>query len=421
MPTADPSAHAILSMLPTFSPAPTSGGTAEPPGDAPTPEPIVSAEPPAPSVHPSAEPSPLPPAGELDLDNLTWSIVTDPFDSSSNNYVRGLFTNSNGRVTAWGTYQNGSERGTAFWSTVGGQDWSEDLVTTPGSDIWFSDVTEAPPGYLGVADESGYATAWTSADGLTWTRASIDLEPTVESAYLSAVASGTGGHLFVGSAGGDDDSRLAGWFSPTGLEWTRIDIDMPNGWFVDVTRASHEGFVAVGVDHSSERQSAAIWRVSGDGKEWTKGRVQGRPGMEEMNYVIPLRDGYVGYGMYAPPGETTSCKGCYWSPDLWRAYTSTDGIDWTRHQITGSGSATPAFPWDGAITPWKDGLLAVGRDEGSSNRVWLSDDGVTWEAIGGSLGPSSTISYFDVVVSGDAIFAGGMSLNGGVVAIGRSP
>jgi hypothetical protein len=226
---------------------------------------------------------------------------------------------------------------------------------------------------------------------------------------------------------GDEQSRAAAWFSPTGQEWTRLEVDLQSGWFEDVAAAPDGGYVVVGIDISEGESKATAWRVSRDGLDWQQAEQSdaiGGQGEDHPYYVQSYAGGYGAFGLHADPGDTISCKGCYWDPELWRSYTSLDGINWNRNDIGGGAQLTPLFPWDGAVEPWADGLLAIGRATDRTRRVWLSGDGVDWTPVGERVvlaapsGDSADVS--DLLVADNYLVIGGFTGEGGFVMIGTS-
>ena len=423
------SAEPTLSASPALSGSPVPTASAAPstqpsPSEQPTPEPTPSAPIPTVSALPSEVPSATPLPGELQLDSLTWSTATDPFDGTSNDNVMGLFINPDSELVAWGSYQSGRdytlERGTAFYVTSDGATWDDNRLGAPGKWLRFSDVASGPGGFVAVADEGGIASAWRSEDGVDWTRSVLNPQPTLEFEYLMAVAAGSDGYLAVGSYGGEQ-GHLAGWFSATGAEWTLLETNLPQGWFEDVVASADGGFVAVGGDHSGNGAQAAVWRVSADGSDWKRGEITGPRGTEELNNVHSFAGGYLAFGMYAEPGDTIWCKGCSYDPDLWRVYTSPDGRSWNRDEIVGVPGATPALSWYGAVEPWGDGLLAVGHDREYTNRVWLSADGIAWEPVGDPVDNADEAGYYDLLITETYLAVGGSGGYGGLVSIGTSP
>ena len=118
---------------------------------------------------------------------------------------------------------------------------------------------------VGVGSTSGVtpggAVAWSSGDGMTWTRAPDS--PAFADAAMSGVAAGPGGFVAVGTtpAGG-----AAVWISPDGKAWNRVpDSPAFAGARMQSIAAAGPGYVAVGWGP----EDAAVW-TSADGMAWIR-------------------------------------------------------------------------------------------------------------------------------------------------------
>jgi hypothetical protein len=212
---------------------------------------------------------------------------------------------------------------------------------------------------------------WRTTDGLTWSRIPFSVEPAV----VGPLAAGPDGVIAFGSAQvvdeegfADDVWAGAAWTSPDGLGWTRLALD-PTVFgdgetaFMSPTDVTHgpAGFVAVGW----EGDAAFVW-VSSDGTAWE--RVgDGSPALADasMTAVIATPTGYVAAGPeWVLPGEPTPTQ----PPILW---TSSDGRSWERHQFEG-----PAIGALRALALVDGRVLAMGqRDEWTVGlaAAWLID------------------------------------------------
>ncbi len=376
----------------------------------------------------TAEPSTPSPEAALRLDRLTWRTFTEPF-SGPNHNVSGLFINGRSELVAWGYWQRNSpfETGTAFWTTNDGLAWREDLLRDPDDGLHVVDVAGGAAGFVAVGYGDMSSAAWWSRDGASWSPSTITPLPVTEEEAFKAVAAGPDGFLAVGVVG-EAASRAAAWFSPTGEAWTRVNVDLPRGAFEDVAVRPDGGFLVVGYDGSDGGLHGSASTVSSDGQNWvhaTDSSALSGDGSDVLSQVWSFAAGYMALGQHAAPGEDIYCKGCYWDPELWRTYTSSDGVDWRRNDPRDGTGLVPMPPWYGAVEPWEDGLIAVGRASDQTRRVWVSEDGVEWTPIGESVvltDPSgSSADVFDVLVSENYLVLGGLASEGGFVTIGTSP
>ncbi|HSQ36387.1 MAG TPA: hypothetical protein VLS92_00670, partial [Acidimicrobiia bacterium] len=141
-------------------------------------------------------------------------------------------------------------------------------------------VAVGGPGLVAVGyDYSGGdwdAVAWTSADGLAWSRVAHDesVFGGVDGQEMWSVAAGGPGLVAVGYDESDGDRDAAVWVSADGLAWSRVPHDETvfggtEEQEMAAVEASGSGFVAVGDDNSGGNWDAAVW-VSPDGLTWSR-------------------------------------------------------------------------------------------------------------------------------------------------------
>jgi len=123
----------------------------------------------------------------------------------------------------------------AVFTSPDGLDWRR--VTGDGPDFVdkvMTDVMSLGDGYVAVGGdffETGLMTAWTSPDGLAWTRSPHPPEQTdPDVAHMTARALTRAGGLIWASgidfdARRSDDGLAALWSSRDGVEWSRVDLD----------------------------------------------------------------------------------------------------------------------------------------------------------------------------------------------------
>ena len=197
------------------------------------------------------------------------------------------------------------ERHARFWTSRDGATW--DPVADDATAFADAEVTAITTsgdrfvavGVLGPAQHHTGALAWTSADGLAWTR--ID-DPAFEDAVASSIiVAPFGGLLAVGS---DIDRKAAlAWLSPDGEGWKRIVArdygDRRNLWMTDVA-AIGDRVIAVGTSQATQRASATSW-VSSDGVQWDQAHTAPILEQVELMAVSAGGPGAVGVGVFGGP------------------------------------------------------------------------------------------------------------------------
>lgn len=342
-------------------------------------------------------------AGPFDLTRLTWETITVPFSGELEQVVNGLFLGPLGETVAWGRDQewitsDWGEATTSFWVERADSDWSKTRIGELATDAHALDVADDGQTYVAVGYVGMTMTAWYSQDGATWTRAMVTPGRSMEVATFVAVAAGADGFLSVGQG------RLSAmaWFSRDGTEWTQIERDFPEGVFNDVVASPSEGFVVVGVDRSERDWDGVAWTVSSDGRDWQAADpadALAGPDDDDLHQVWAYERGYLALGehgderltcddgsaLIASAGPMVAHGPCWWHQP--HVYTSNDGHHWRRFAI--DQETLPGAPpslWEfSAIESWDDGLIAIGTGTDWKVRVWVSDDGAQWTAIGDPL------------------------------------
>jgi hypothetical protein len=193
-----------------------------------------------------------------------------------------------------------------------------------------------------------------SADPVVWSR--LDDPALGVPGAVGDVQSFSIGLVAVGSAQDETGrSSPAVWLQDEDGAWSRVGVATFDGLSGELRAvAEHSGrLVVVGTDNASS--VPAVW-FSDTGTEWTRvvSRAFDIEGSEVRDIVVNFFGAYVAIGS-----------------NVWR---SSDGLDWERTDLDGTGFALIEFP---------DGLLAGGVDSsGAHTAVWLSRDlGVTWNAL----------------------------------------
>ena len=266
-------------------------------------------------------------------------------------------------------------------------------------------VTAGGPGFVAVGRgcmgeaPTCEAIVWTSTDGHAWVRAPAS-DATNTGAYLATsgpaigmfdVAAGDPGIVAIGYAA-RPDLQATTWFSADGTTWERIPLGLEppatpasglNGARVSAVAWDGRQFVIVGEDRSdwkgfgsplaTAKARAAVW-TSPDGRSWT--RVPHAPVFEVGGFIDTMEDpssGGMADVMAGPDGliavgsvcNTKAAAGC--QPAVW---TSPDGFSWEHIKgvptVSGSLGAI-------ATSDTRTSYVAVG-----AGTVLTSSDGMAW-------------------------------------------
>ena len=200
------------------------------------------------------------------------------------------------------------ERHARFWRSDDGITWTpapDDPVAFANAEVRaltpFEDGFVAV-GIVGTAQDHAGAVAWTSADGVSWTR--ID-DPSFDGGEAVAVVRAHfGGLVAVGSQA---DRRMAlAWASPDGRTWRRAPSESSReheggfAWMTDVV-AIGDIMIGVGTVQGLQRGTAMSW-VSRDGASWQRSNTH------------PVQEGAEFYAI-APGGPGALVVGAFGAPD----------------------------------------------------------------------------------------------------------
>jgi hypothetical protein len=160
-------------------------------------------------------------------------------------------------------------------------------------------VTEGGPGFVAVGQVGARPAVWTSVDGRRWERVAPDAEAFTGGGAIKAVARTEGGLVAVGV--GD------AWTSRDGLAWSKQRVTSI-GKLIDVA-AGPDGPVAVGTDLVLDTNYAAAWARRDDGRWRRRPRETEALGTGVITSVTRWGDGLVAMGdptrlWLAPDGVT---------------------------------------------------------------------------------------------------------------------
>jgi hypothetical protein len=246
------------------------------------------------------------------------------------------------------TDENGAS---TIWRSTDGSTWTS--TSSPALRLARrSDLAGGPSGAIAVLEGFPYRLAF-SPDGVTWQIVSLPGGSFVDAQGVAAFGTG-----FVAVGDGGLRPRTTApfaWWSADGLHWSRATVQAGvDGGFDDV-RGGGGGLVAFSTTGGAPGR-ASFW-TSRDGRTWTTstadplGIWKGGAGEGSANGLFQ-GDGtrLLGYGMRSPGASSE-----YW--------VSLDATHWTKLALSGDAAAAAAA---GQVTPFlmRDGVLFVG-DQGS--------------------------------------------------------
>jgi hypothetical protein len=255
--------------------------------------------------------------------------------------------------------------GASFAFSLGGNRSGHPLHF-PGQAM-MADVAVLPSGGLvsvGYVYPGWHPTAWTSADGGSWT-----LHPIADTEFTFPVALAVGANGSIVAVGRSGSSPLA-WTSADGTSWQPQAVATLGAGSVaermTTVIATPDGFLAGGsIGPELLDRHARFWR-SPDGVSWQPVADDHNAFADaEVRAIARLGDGYVATGVTGSVQEITGSV----------AWTSPDGVTWTRVDTpalrSGRAIALAAAPWGG--------LVAVGSDRTEDEALaWVSPDGRSW-------------------------------------------
>ena len=207
-------------------------------------------------------------------------------------------------------------------------------------------------------NESTIATLYTTVDGVIWGKGPEESAALFDSSAIDDVVAGGPGLVAVGaSPAGEFVPTAAAWTSTNGLDWTRVTPDGPgfDAAFMNAVAAVGDGYVAVGGDWDPTRLMAS-W-TSPDGATWTRspdpaGDVAAQHGfMQAEELAVVAGTLYaVGFDFDAgrPEGEESHAA----------AWVSRDGVSWRRADADDFEQRVPfavSWPGDAPVGFWPTG------------------------------------------------------------------
>ncbi len=242
-------------------------------------------------------------------DGSTWSVHSVPIlgDSDIAERMTTVAAGPDGYVAGGSVGPELFDRHARFWTPVDGADWqpvADDPVAFANAEVRAITTVDhgfVAVGVVGTAQHPTAAVAWTSADGVKWTR--VDDPSFAGGVAVSVVAAPSGGLVAVGS---DVARREAvAWTSPDGRRWTRAPAEASRKysggyvWMTDAVTINGE-VIAVGVFQGLQRGTATSW-VSHDGSHWDRARTAPVQEQGEFYAITPGGPGAVVVGSFGAP------------------------------------------------------------------------------------------------------------------------
>ncbi len=272
-----------------------------------------------------------------------------------------------------------SDGDAAVWTSVDGITWlrvpdEAGVLGGPGDQVMFS-VVAGGPGLVAVGidrlEAEMDAAVWTSVDGITWLRAPDEagvLGGTGTQVLWDVVAGGPG-LVAVGWGNPGSDVDAVVWTSADGISWLRASDEAgvlggPGSQVLRGVVAGGPGLVAVGAEDSGSNNDAAVW-TSVDGISWLRaedgGELFGGVGNQELWQVTTATAGLVAVGRDNSSGDNDAA-----------VWTSVDGVSWSRVQDDEMVFGGPGRQVMNGVVAGGPGVVAVGND-GEDEA-----DGVIW-------------------------------------------
>ena len=212
------------------------------------------------------------------------------------------------------------------WTSADGAHWREHPAPRSGDGgvaERMTTVLATPDGFIaggsaGPESFDRHARFWRSPDGVTWRSAPDDPAAFADAEVRSIVRLGTG-YVAIGALGSAQHvTGSVAWTSPDGVRWSRETApDLQKGRAVSLVEAPFGGLVAVGAD--LDEREALVW-TSADGRSWhlVPGESSRRyDGKIRMTDVTAVADELIAVGNYINLQYGTA-----------RAWVSRDAIHW---------------------------------------------------------------------------------------------
>jgi hypothetical protein len=287
------------------------------------------------------------------------------------------------------------------WTSATGDRWAIHPMGSTEFTFPVAVTTAADGTVIAVGRAGREPVAWTTRDGVAWDRHAVPIlggDGVPE--RMTTVTSGLRGFVAGGSVGPELAERHARfWHSTDGVRWVPSADD--ETVFADAEVRSitpfDGGFLAVGVVGTVQQPMGSVAWISLDGSVWKR-------------IASPAFEGGIAASVSAAPWGGLVAVG--WSIDRRNAvaWTSPDGLAWTRAPDEPSRQHSGGFAWMTDVVAIGDLAIAVGDVQGlqrGTAESWISRDGVTW-----------TVSNSAPVQQGAEFYAIVPNGSGGALAVG---
>lgn len=266
-----------------------------------------------------------------------------------------------------------------------------------GPEVGLFDVARGPAGLVAIGWDAQGPGAWHSPDGRTWERVKVAFGSSPEDALsyrIAAVAGGLRGYVIVGYVVKDGPTaRAAAWTSLDGVSWTRAEdtADMnvgacgatgeePDCGGMRSATATGSGFVAVGQARAGKGASKSLlaaW-TSGDGLSWQRADFSGDESKGQLSGVTASRLGLVAVGGSAERGL---------------AATSVDGSQWSVTPVDSTALQDVASTGEEVFAL---GVTNPDVEPRAELQLWRSADGAIWQRVPTLPSVPDAYSYYNV-------------------------
>ncbi len=164
------------------------------------------------------------------------------------------------------------------WTSSDGAHWTRVADQKAFKGGGMEAVARSDDGYVAAGLADGHAAIWTSSNGSKWSRVADDPMFHGPKSLAQAeidVAERDGIIVVIGTIASQDSARVRAWWSADGRTWTKASVEHGRDAAVHSVTATHDGFVALGwsvgcpgrTDPDPYRSHGAIW-ASTDGRVW---------------------------------------------------------------------------------------------------------------------------------------------------------